>query len=170
MADTATTFTETRMFRVMRRVIGAMNPLVKRLIDSSLGRPLNKQLLLLRYCGRKSGRTFTTPVGYVRDGDTVVMVTSPTYRWWPNFVGVGGADAELRLPEGWRRGRVEVVTPGDPRYDETVALQVSRRGPGMLRSFGLDVDDRGRVSAESKATAATKAHVVLVTLAQAAAR
>lgn len=168
MTDTAATFTETRRFRVIRRVIGAMNPLIKRLIDSSLGGPMNKQLLLLRYRGRKSGRTFTTPVGYFREGDTIVMVTSPTYRWWPNFVG--GAEAELRLPEGWRGGRVEVVMPDDPRYDETVAFQVSRRGPAMLRSFGLDVDDRGRVSAESKATAATKAHLVLATLARAAAR
>ncbi len=168
MTDPATSFTDTRRFRVMRRVIGALNPLMKRLIDSPLGGPMNRQLLLLRYRGRKSGRTFTAPVGYVRDGDRIVMVTSPTYRWWPNFVG--GADAELRLPEGWRRGRVEVVLPDDPRYDEVVALQVSKRGPGMLRGFGLDVDDQGRVPAESKATAATKAHVVLVELGRATAQ
>ncbi len=158
----ARAFTDTRQFRIMRRVIGATSPLTKRLIDSRFAGPMGKALLLLRYRGRKSGRTFTTPVGYVREGDRVVMVTSPTYKWWPNLVG--GADVELRLPEGWRSGRGEVVLPDDPRYDETLAFQVSKRGPGMLRGFGLDVDDQGRIHPESRVTAAKKAHLVLITL------
>jgi hypothetical protein len=158
----ARAFTDTRQFRIMRLVIGATNPLTKRLLDSRFAGPMAKALLLLRYRGRKSGRTFTTPVGYVREGDRVVMVTSPTYRWWPNLVD--GAHVELRLPEGWRSGRGEVVMPDDPRYDETLAFQVSRRGPGLVRGFGLDVDDQGRLDPESRATAATKAHLVLVML------
>ena len=83
---------------------------------------------------------------------------------------MGGADAELRLPEGWRRGLVEVVMPDDPRYDETVAFQVSKRGPGMLRGFGVEVDEQGRVAPEARATATQKAHLVLVTLVPAPAR
>ncbi len=161
MAETQA-FTDTRQFRIMQRVIGATNPLTKRLLDSRFAGPMAKALLLLRYRGRKSGRTFTTPVGYVRDGDRIVMVTSPTYRWWPNLVG--GADVELRLPDGWRKGRGEIVMPDDPRYDETLAFQVARRGPAMLRGFGLDVDDEGRLAPESRQTATTKAHLVLVTL------
>lgn len=162
MPETAP-FAESRRFRVLRRVMEATNPLMRRLINSSLAGPMNRQLLLLRYRGRRSGRTFTTPVGYVRDGDKVVMVTSPAYRWWPNFVG--GADADLRLPEGWRQGRVEIVMPDDPRYDETVAFQVANCGPGMLRSFGVEVDDQGHLTPDAKATAATRAHMVLGTLA-----
>lgn len=158
----AQAFTDTRQFKIMRRVIGGTNPLTKRLLDSRFAGPMAKALLLLRYRGRKSGRTFTTPVGYVREGDRVVMVTSPTYKWWPNLVG--GADVELRLPDGWRSGRGEVVMPDDPRYDEALALQVSKRGPSMLRGFGLEVDDQGRLDPESRETAATKAHLVLVTL------
>lgn len=157
-----TPFTETRMFKVMRVAVGASNPLVRRLLNSRFAGPMGKQLLLLRYRGRKSGRTVTTPVGYVRQGEWIVMVTSPTYRWWPNFVG--GAQAELRLPEGWRRATVEIVTPDDPRYDDVVALQVAKRGPGMLRGFGVEVDDAGRVSPGAKVTASTHAHLVLATL------
>ncbi len=158
----STAFTETRRFKVMRTVVGAGNPLMKRLLDSRFAGPMARQMLLLRYRGRKSGRTFTTPVGYVRDGERIVMVTSPSYRWWPNFLG--GAQAELRLAEGWQRARVEVVAPDDPRYDEVVALQVAGRGPGMLRGFGVEVDDAGRVSPEAKATASGRAHLVLATL------
>jgi len=158
----STPFTETRRFKVMRVVVGTTNPLTKRLLDSRLAGPMAKQLLVLRYRGRKSGKTFSTPVGYVRDGERIVIVTNPTYRWWPNFVG--GAQAELRLPEGWRHATVEVVPPDDPRYDEVVALQVAKRGPGMLRGFGVEVDDAGHVSAEAKATAPARAHMVLATL------
>jgi hypothetical protein len=163
VAETGKAFTETRQFKVMRAMVGAANPVIRRLLDSRFAGPLGKNLLLLRYRGRTSGRTITTPVGYVRDGDRIVIVTSPTYRWWPNFVRA--ADAELRLPEGWRTGRAEVVMPDDPRYDEVVALQVARRGPGMLRGFGLDVDAEGRVSPAARASATDKAHLVLVTLA-----
>lgn len=155
-------FTDTPQFKIMRRVIGATNPLTKRLLDSRFAGPMAKALLLLRYRGRKSGRMFTTPVGHVREGDRVVMVTSPTYRWWPNLVG--GADVDVRLPDGWRSGRGEVILPDDPRYDETLAFHVSKRGPGMLRGFGLDIDAEGRLAPESRATATTKAHLVLVTL------
>jgi hypothetical protein len=166
--ESGAAFTETRQFKVMRVMVGAANPVIRRLVDSRFAGPLGKNVLLLRYRGRTSGRTIATPVGYVRDGDRVVIVTSPTYRWWRNFVG--GADAEFRLAEGWRRGRAEVVMPDDPRYDEVVALQVSKRGPGMLKGFGLDVDATGRVSPVAKATATDKAHLVLVALAPASKR
>lgn len=163
MSETVTPLTETRRFTVMRWVVGVTNPLTRRLLDSRFAGPMGGAILLLRYRGRRSGRTFSTPVGYVREGDRIVMVTSPTYRWWPNFVG--GADADLRLPEGWRSGRVEVILPDDPRYDEVLALQVAKRGPGMLRGFGVAVDDAGRIAPEERASAPEKAHLVLVTLA-----
>ena len=163
MPDAITPITDTRRFKVMRGMVGAANPLVRRLLDSRFAGPLSRALLLLRYRGRKSGRTIATPVGYVRDGDRVVIVTSPSYGWWPNMVG--GADVELRLPEGWRRGRAELLFPDDLRYAETVAFQVSKRGPGMLRGFGVDIDDAGRIAPEAKVTATRYAHIVLVTLA-----
>lgn len=96
------------------------------------------------------------------DGDRVVIVTSPSYGWWPNMVG--GADVEVRLPEGWRRGRAEVLFPDDPQYAETVAFQVAKRGPGTLRGFGVDIDDAGRIASEARASATRNAHIVLVTL------
>jgi len=158
-----TPLAQTRRFAVMRRVVGASNPLMRRLLDSRFAGPMGRNLLVLEFRGRRSGGTFRTPVGYVRRGGRVVLVTSPAYRWWHNLVG--GADVRVRLPEGWRAGRGEVVTPADPRYDEILALQVAQRGPEMLRGFGLPVDDGGRLPAEARASATEHAHLVLVTLA-----
>jgi hypothetical protein len=41
---------------------------------------------------------------------------------------------------------------------------VGRRGPGMLRGFGIPVDDDGTIPAQARADAPTKAHIVLFEL------
>jgi deazaflavin-dependent oxidoreductase (nitroreductase family) len=155
-------FTDTRRFKVMRVLVGAANPLVRAMLARGSGGPMAKAVMLLRFRGRRSGRWHTTPVGYVRDGRTIVIVTSPTYRWWRNVVG--GADVEVRVDGRWRTGRARLVSPDDPHYDETVALHVDRRGPAMLRSFGVEVDEHGRVPVAARAAAAERAHLVRIEL------
>jgi hypothetical protein len=155
--------TDRRTFKVMRAVVGATNPFVRRLLDSRFAGPLARALMLLRFRGRSSGRWFTTPVGYVREGETIVVVTSPAYRWWRNVVG--GADVRVRLPDGWRDGHARVLAPDDEQFDETVAMQVRGRGPRMLRGFGVDVDDEGRIAPDARAGMSEKAHIVRIDLA-----
>ena len=65
----ARAFTDTRQFKIMRTLVGAANPLITRLLGSRFAGPLAGSLLLLRYQGRRSGRTYTTPVGYAREGE-----------------------------------------------------------------------------------------------------
>jgi hypothetical protein len=72
-------------------------PLVNRglavLMDVPLLRPhLARFLTVVTYTGRRSGRTFSTPVGYKRSGDEVtITVVAPDHkRWWRNFLGTGG--------------------------------------------------------------------------------
>lgn len=42
---------------------------------------------MIRYTGRRSGRTITTPVQYVHTGDDVLVLVgrSETKTWWRNF-------------------------------------------------------------------------------------
>lgn len=156
-----TPFTQTGRFRVMRTIVGAMNPLLRAVLASPVGRGLNRALLLLEFQGRRSGRTYRTPVGFVRDGDRIVVVTSPTYRWWRNVIG--GADVRVRVDGAWHAARAELITPDDPRHGEVLALQVRLRGPQMLRAFGVPVTDDGRLPDESRDTA-VNAHLVLIQL------
>jgi deazaflavin-dependent oxidoreductase (nitroreductase family) len=151
-------FTDTRRFRTMVRVMNAANPLIRGVLGSRFSGPLGKALMLLRFQGRKSGRWHTTPVSYVREGRVIVVVTSPTYRWWRNVDG--GADVEVRVAGRWHRARARLLRPDDPDYDATVALQVRKRGPNMLRGFGVPVDDAGVVPAEARASAPERAHIV----------
>ena len=121
-----------------------------------------RSLLLLRFQGRRTGTWRTTPVGYAREGDVVVIVTSPTYTWWKNIRE--GAAVDVRLDGRWRQANARIVGPDDAEYESTVALQVRQRGPGLLRGFGVAVSDQGVVAPADRDMAATNAHIVRVEL------
>ncbi|CAN5636279.1 hypothetical protein BH23CHL8_BH23CHL8_12440 [soil metagenome] len=158
--------TETRRFKIVRTVIGAGNPAMRGLLGSRFAGPIAQALMLLRFTGRNSGKVYTTPVGYVRDGDSVVVVTSPTYRWWRNVRA--GAPVEVRLDGSWRRGHARVLPPTDPGFDRAVAIQVRGRGPGMLRGFGVPVDGEGRIPDDARGDIDQKALIILIELAPSA--
>ncbi len=158
----ATPLTETRRSKVMRSLIGALNPAITALLGSRVGGRMNKSLLLLRFQGRKSGRWYTTPVGFVRVDDRCILVTSRSYQWWKNVRH--GADVTVRVDGAWHAARARVVPPDDPEYATIVAQQVAARGPGMLRGFGVPVDDDGRVPEEARGDADKQALLVEVVL------
>ncbi|WP_159840793.1 nitroreductase/quinone reductase family protein [Nocardia sp. CY41] len=57
-----------------------------------LGQLLGKGFVVITYVGRRSGRTFSTPVNYRRKGDELVIgVALPDKKtWWRNFLDEGG--------------------------------------------------------------------------------
>ena len=57
-----------------------------------VGRVVGRYITPITYRGRKSGRTFTLPVGYRRAGNTVTIGVELAERkkWWRNFLGDGG--------------------------------------------------------------------------------
>ena len=58
------------------------NPLVLLLLRSPLHAAMSNSTMLLTFSGRKSGRTYTTPVNYVREGDELLVVGSRWHSWW----------------------------------------------------------------------------------------
>ena len=67
----------------VRNQIG--NPFVSFLLRSPLHGLLSKNMLLITVTGRKSGRPYTTPIGYVQSGDELLIVSSPDRTWWKNL-------------------------------------------------------------------------------------
>ena len=72
-----------------------INPVMRMLLRSPLHFVQSKSVMLITFTGKKSGRVFTTPVRYVRVGDTVRCFTSAENLWWRNLRG--GAAVSLRL-------------------------------------------------------------------------
>jgi hypothetical protein len=69
MAETKRRRHRTRLERVMSAA-GALPRFVLRLPFQT---PLSRRLVLLTYIGRKSGRSYTIPVSYVEQGDTLLI-------------------------------------------------------------------------------------------------
>lgn len=70
--------------------------------------------LLLEHTGRKSGKTFVSPLVYITDGDDVVIVASQGGRdthpqWYHNLVA--NPDVHIEIGTDRRAVRAEVASP-----------------------------------------------------------
>ena len=97
------------------------NPGIKALLRSPLHRVASGRLALITVTGRRSGREYTFPVDYRRDGQTVTIGVGWPGRkvWWRNLRGEG-APVRLRL-----RGRDltgHAVAHGEPESGVTVKV------------------------------------------------
>jgi hypothetical protein len=78
-------FSDSPVVRVVNTVfVALMNAPV-------LGGLFRRGMVVIRYEGRKSGKTFELPVAYKRSGDTVTVgvAMSDKKNWWRNFLGDG---------------------------------------------------------------------------------
>ena len=91
------------------RVMRFVNPVMAALLRSPLHGLLSRQVLLLTVTGRQSGRRYTVPLGYMRDGDALLVISqhADRKRWWRNLRG--GASVAMHLRGRWLTGRAEVI-------------------------------------------------------------
>ena len=105
-------------------VVGRVNRLVVGLRDVPVvGKLVRRGITVVTYTGRKSGRTFSTPVGYQRKGDVVdIRVMMPDDKtWWRNFNGEGGP-LTLEIDGAQRTGHA--TSHGDDKGRVTVRVQL----------------------------------------------
>ena len=89
-----------------------------------LGNLIGRGLVVVRYVGRRSGKTFEIPVGYRRTGDALVIgVASPDAKnWWRNFLGEGGPITLVDLDGADRTGHAVADRDDNGRVTVTVQL------------------------------------------------
>jgi hypothetical protein len=114
-------------FVVVNRVV---NPVVRAVLRSPAHGLLSGHLALLTITGRRTGRAFTFPVGYHRDGDRVTVgVDWPERkRWWRNLSDA--APVEIWLAGVRRHGTAQAR--GDEHAGVTVEIQLD--GPAHAAS------------------------------------
>lgn len=115
------------------------NRLVAGVLQSPLHRVLSGKVDLVRYSGRRSGRTIETPTQYVTVGDDVVILVGrpETKTWWRNFWEP--RDLDVLVAGEWRELRGQVRRGIDdpdavrPLLDAYVA-----KFPSARRALGDD--------------------------------
>ena len=81
--------------KVPEPLFAIINPVMRFLLRSPIHFLWSKSLMLITFTGRKSGKSFTTPVRYVRKGRTIHCFTAMENQWWRNLRE--GADVVLRI-------------------------------------------------------------------------
>jgi len=114
-----------------------VNPLVTLLLRSPLQFLASDALLLITFTGRKSGREYTTPVGYEQLDGTLYVTTQTDRVWWRNLRG--GAEVSVRLRGEPRRGHAEVIED-DESVAEYVQGFLERHGVGAASRIALSIE------------------------------
>ncbi|HEU4758626.1 MAG TPA: nitroreductase/quinone reductase family protein [Dehalococcoidia bacterium] len=101
------------------------NPSLKFLLRSPLHGLASGGTMLITVTGRRTGSPYTTPVNYVREGETLTVFSRRERRWWRNLRG--GAPVVVRLKGRDLSGTGEVLPADAPAI--VAALRAAR--PGM---------------------------------------
>ena len=94
------------------------NPLMRWLLRSPIHWLVSKDILLIIFTGRKTGRTYSTPINYSRHGEVIQLISNRNRAWWHNLAG--GAPVSL-----WLRGKLVPAT----------ADIVEARGDAMIQAL-----------------------------------
>jgi len=124
---------------------------------------VSRGLTLITVTGRRTGRRYTIPVGYLETADAVVVLVgdAPSKTWWRNYMQPGPIEVNLRgVP---RRGSAVVVPPGSEQFRRT-AEESFRRSRIIPRLFGIAFDPSGELTVADAERLAQRAAIVRITL------
>lgn len=108
-----------------------VNPAMAAVIRSPFHRIMSNALMLLSFQGRKSGKRYTIPVGYLQKGDRLYIFSHAG--WWKNLLG---QPVTVRLRGKNLRGTARRLE--DPQeIAEMVRTSIARRGEKMAQRMGL---------------------------------
>jgi deazaflavin-dependent oxidoreductase (nitroreductase family) len=126
----------------LERVMGALNALPKFVLRLPFQTPMSRRLVLLRYTGRKSGRSYTIPVSYVEQGDTLLI---PGGGAWKINLEQGSA-VRVRLRGSERSASPEVIKEID-ELERLVAFMMAAN-PAVSRFIGVPREIDGHPNRE----------------------
>src|SRR5215468_7391559 len=93
-----------------------LNPVIAAVLRSRAHWLLSRALTLITVTGRRNGRCYTIPVGYLEIPDAVIVLVNdaPTKTWWRNYLD--GGPVEVLLRGVWRRGEARTLAPDSGEF------------------------------------------------------
>lgn len=120
-----------------------VNNTMKFVLRSPIHGMVSKFILLITFTGRKSGKTYTTPVSYSQFGDQVYIFTHAN--WWKNLCG--GAPVTLQLLGRELKGLAEPIVE-DKDAIATGLIAHLRDVPSDAKYYNVTFDELGNPRAE----------------------
>ncbi len=125
-----------------------VNSAMRFILRSPMHGMVSNSILLITFTGRKSGRTYSTPVSYSQHDGQVVVFTHAT--WWKNLRS--GTPVTLRIRGRDLQGLPEPVAEDKQAIAAGLAAHL-RQVPSDARYYGVTFDDAGIPRAEEVAKA-----------------
>ena len=109
----------------------------KAVLKSPLHFITSKNIMLVTFTGRKSGKSITTPVNYAQDGSIVRLTSQPERQWWRNLKATPEVVVHLRGKA--MNGTAEVFEEGEAAAQELSAYLSAF--PQYAKYFNIRVED-----------------------------
>ncbi len=133
------------------------NPLVIWLLHSPLHRFLDQHTMLITVTGRKSGKRYTFPVSYIREGETLLVISQKNRTWWKNLRP--GAQVTVFLQGHTLQASGETFT--DTGMAANILLQILQRVPTYQRLLHLPLAANGQPEHPEDLTRLAQDHVIV---------
>lgn len=138
-------------------------PFINKIMTAMLRSPVHgvvsKSIMLITFTGRKSGKTYTTPISYSREGD---LVTAFTHAKWARNL-VGGAPVTLTIKNKAYQGQADV----EAEDMELIAQNLQaflRKVRSDARFYNVKFDDNGEPNWDDVKRAAQDTEMIQITL------
>ncbi len=138
------------------------NPIMIWLLKSPLHGFVSKGVMLVTVTGRKSGKLISTPTNYLRDGNTLWIISWRERKWWRNLRG--GANVQTLLAGQNLKGRGQIIEEG-PAVAQSL-FEYYRKVPKAAKYVGIGLDAAGMPVSVDCESAAQKMVVVRIDLSE----
>jgi hypothetical protein len=139
-----------------------LNPVMRGLLRSPLHGITSRNIGIVHFTGRKSGRKLNTPLSYTREGNVVRLLSNHNTRWWLNFRG-NGVKVEMEIARKRYPGTA-VLLEGDSEALREGVRRFIRALPRDAKVYGLELDANGEIVERSLAKIAQELILVEIRL------
>jgi len=136
------------------------NPFMKMILRSPFHSLMSGNTAVVSVTGRNSGRVYSIPVNYQREGDIVWITSMRDRSWWKNLRG--GVKVLIRLAGSDFDGMGEVIE--SPQEVQGYLKEYLLLNPAYAKYLDVGLDSEGNLEQENLAKAAEKRVMVRVTL------
>jgi hypothetical protein len=144
--------------RLESLLYAALNPVMIALLRSPIHGIASANLCIFSYRGRRTGKSYSTPLSFMRVGSIVRLLSSHNTRWWNNFLD-GPVDVDFEIGRTTFYGKAQTTVEDSEAFRNGVRTFLSAvpRDAGV---YGIKLDSNRKPREEDIARAA--GHVVLV--------